>query len=65
MKTLFDDEEVYRRAGSGDDQSRWRIIGGEVQFSSNAGRTWKLHHETPDQIRRSFMKGYIIRENPV
>lgn len=65
MKTLFDDEDVYRRAGSEGDPWRWRIIGGETQFSSNAGRTWQLHTETPDQIRRSFKKGYIIRENPV
>ena len=65
MKTLFDDVEVYRRAGSECDGLRWRITGDGVQVSSDSGMTWRPHGETQDQVRRSFMKGYIVHENAV
>jgi hypothetical protein len=63
MKTLFD-SDVYRRS-CGDDGLRWRIIGDKTQVSHDRGKTWRPHGETPDQLRRSFAKGYIIYEDAV
>jgi hypothetical protein len=64
MKTLFD-SDVYRRSGDETCSLRWRIEGDKTEVSLDSGKTWRPHNETPDQLRRSFAKGYIIYEDAV